>query len=487
MYNSMRMILFTLTLAMPLAAADLLRVSADGRGLETADGRAFLWLGDTAWELFHRLDREEALHYLDRRAAQGFTVIQAVVLAEGDGLRTPNAYGQVPLIDLDPRQPNEAYFEHVDFIVREAARRGMRVAMLPTWGDKVPSSNPRPGPVVFDRDNAREYGRYLGRRYREAPIVWMLGGDRPVDSEAVAEIWRAMAQGVREGDGGAHLITFHPSGEASSAWWFHNEPWLDFNVYQSGHAARFQPVYGMAADHLLLYPKKPFIDAEPPYEDIPIAFWEFIDWSLPEPVPPSILDESGLLVKTEFFKRGLFTDYDVRVHAYWNLLAGAAGFTYGNNAVWQMLPVGRTGAIPALHGWRDALERPGAMQMAHLRELFERRPLAGLHPDQSIIYGRNGGGRRHLRAALARDHTFALVYLAEGREIKVVLGKVKGDRVRVSWFNPRTGGATDGGERSNTGIATFIPPEIGEVEDWILVLDAGDVELPPLPREQGDT
>jgi hypothetical protein len=58
----------------------------------TADGRPFFWLGDTAWELFHRLNREEATRYLEDRASKGFTVIQAVALAELDGLNTPNAY-----------------------------------------------------------------------------------------------------------------------------------------------------------------------------------------------------------------------------------------------------------------------------------------------------------------------------------------------------------------------------------------------------------
>jgi hypothetical protein len=73
----------------PTAAPEGLRVSSGGRHLETLDGRPFFWLGDTAWELFHRLDREEADLYLATRAAQGFNVVQAVVLAEQDGLGTP--------------------------------------------------------------------------------------------------------------------------------------------------------------------------------------------------------------------------------------------------------------------------------------------------------------------------------------------------------------------------------------------------------------
>src|SRR5438270_13163208 len=75
------------------------RVSENHRYLIDQDGRPFFYLGDTAWELFHRLDAEEADHYLRDRAAKGFTVIQAVVLAEYGGLDVPNPYGHLPLID----------------------------------------------------------------------------------------------------------------------------------------------------------------------------------------------------------------------------------------------------------------------------------------------------------------------------------------------------------------------------------------------------
>ena len=57
-----------------------LRVTANHRYLEFTDGTPFFYLGDTAWELFHRLNREDATKYLENRAGKGFTVIQAVVL-----------------------------------------------------------------------------------------------------------------------------------------------------------------------------------------------------------------------------------------------------------------------------------------------------------------------------------------------------------------------------------------------------------------------
>ncbi|GAB4015987.1 hypothetical protein GCM10028773_07680 [Spirosoma koreense] len=113
-----------------------LKVSDNKRYLVHQDGTPFFWLGDTTWELFHRLTREEADQYLKRRAEQGYTVVQAVALAEFDGLKEPNPYGDTPLLNDNPTTPNDAYFRHVDYIVDKAAQYGIVIAFLPTWGIK---------------------------------------------------------------------------------------------------------------------------------------------------------------------------------------------------------------------------------------------------------------------------------------------------------------------------------------------------------------
>ena len=87
-----------------------IKVAADHHHFIYEDGRPFFWLGDTAWELFHRLNKEETEIYLQTRARQGFNVIQAVALAELDGLHQPNAYGETPLENDDPLKPKEKYF-----------------------------------------------------------------------------------------------------------------------------------------------------------------------------------------------------------------------------------------------------------------------------------------------------------------------------------------------------------------------------------------
>ncbi len=463
-------------LLLPLIiAAQNLRVSSNNSYLETTDGKPFLWIGDTAWELFHKLNREDATMYLKNRAEKGFTVIQAVILAEMDGLSKPNAYGEIPLIETDPTRPNEKYFEHVDFIVNEAEKLGLMVGMLPSWGDKVtPSAGG--GPVIFNERNAEIFGEFLGKRYKNKPIVWILGGDRNVANEQEKLVWRSMAKGIKKGDKGNHLMTYHPRGAHSSHEKLHNEEWLDFNVFQSGHSKKYGDVYRFCEILLEVKPRKPFLEAEPAYEDIPVEFWKYLDWNNPVRVPKDVLNNDLTIAKKEHFEQGFFNDHDVRVHAYWNFLAGACGYTYGNNAVWQMFEKGCDMAIPCLTDWREALDRPGAESMRYVRKIFEQRPFHLLIPNQSVILGNNPNDSLHVRAAVASDKSFMLVYASVGQQLNISLSEMI-NGVVAWWYNPRNGKTKEIGEIKNENSYHFIPPTSGSGNDWLLVLDNPDSKL----------
>lgn len=416
-----------------------------GRYLVTETGKPFFYLGDTAWELFHRLTREETELYLKDRAYKEFTVIQAVVLAELDGLDVPNAYGHTPLHGNDPTRPNEDYFRHVDFVVSKAEDLGLYIGMLPTWGDKV-NKKWGVGPEIFTLDNARIYGEFLGRRYRGKPIIWILGGDRPIENAMHLAIWRSMAEGLRMGDGGEHLITYHPMGGQSSTQCLHDEEWLDFNMLQSGHHARNIPNYEMITRDYERKPIKPCMDAEPCYEDHPI------NWD------PT---------------NGRFTDHDVRMAAYWSLLAGAHGHTYGCHDVWQMYEPSKYPSIShARMPWQEALQLPGSSQMRYVRALMLSRPTLFRVPDQSLIASDVGREGEHIRAARGADGSYAFIYLPVPKSVTVNLEKLKGKSVRAWWFNPRNGQAQLIGEFTRRGEKTFTPPKgDSPVEDWVLVLD----------------
>jgi hypothetical protein len=434
-----------------------LRVSENRRFLVTADGRPFFWLGDTAWELFHRQTREEAQRYLRNRAQLRFTVIQSVALAEFDGLNTPNAYGHRPLIENDPLRPdvkdgpNNDYWDHVDYVVREARSLGLYVGFLPTWGDKW-NIQRGAGPEIFTPENAESYGRWLGTRYKDTPnIVWIVGGDRPATTDAHKAIIRAMARGLRAGDAGAHLITFHPQGGEGSSTWFHDDDWLDFNMRQNGHATEYTGRYDKIKLDYNRTPVKPVLDGEPVYEDHPVSF-----------------NAANL---------GHSIGADVRRAAYWNLFGGAFGHTYGHHSVWQMWVPGRTPVNNPLLPWPDAINQPGATQMQHARALFESRPFLTRIPDDDVLVpgavptAMPGAGRYHFSATRDSDGSYAMVYAPVGRPFTVRMNKITGASVTAWWFNPRTGNATSAGRFPNTGERVFTPPDPGEMIDWVLVLD----------------
>ncbi len=434
-----------------------LKVSDNHRFLVTEDGRPFFWLGDTAWELFHRLNREDAMRYLRNRASLRFTVIQAVALAEFDGLNVPNAYGYRPLLQNDPTTPDvkdgpdNDYWDHVDFIVKQAGALGLYIGFLPTWGDKW-NIKRGAGPEIFTPENAEVYGRWLGRRYRDVPnIIWILGGDRPVETDRHRAIIRAMAHGLRDGDAGGHLITLHPTGGQGSSSVFHDDDWLDFNMRQNGHVAEFTGRYDQTRADYDRAPVKPVLDGEPLYEDHPVSF-----------NAPSL---------------GHSIASDVRRPLYWDLFGGAFGHTYGNHAVWQFWAPGRQPINNPLMYWYDAIDQPGAHQMQHARALLESRPFLTRVPDDDVIVpgpvrtSMPGAGRYHFAGTRDADGSYVMVYAPVGRPFAVRMSRISGPRVAAWWFDPRTGRATAIGTFPNTGERTFTPPNPGEMTDWVLVLD----------------
>lgn len=431
----------------------MLRVSDNRRFLVHDDGRPFFYLADTAWELFHALTRQEARQYLENRAAKGFTAIQAVVLAELNGLTEPNACGHLPLQDKDPTRPVEGYFEHVDFIVHSANKLGLFVAMLPTWGAwAVKAWNSQP---IFTLETAHGYGQFLGRRYRDANIIWVLGGDRPAEGEV--DVWRAMAGGLADGDGGRGIKTLHPSGGSSSSRWVHQEPWLDFNMMQSGHGRPFQTNWKMIDADYALSPVKPTLDGEPCYENHPVGFNR---------------------------KNWRFSDYHVRCASYWSVFHGACGITYGCHDIWMMHGPNRQRGSFSFNFWFESLNLPGAGQMRHLRRLMESRPYLTRIPDQSIIVGNPSDLSDHMAAtrdgtAGSKDATYLMLYTPLHRRPTVDTSLISAQRLNAWWYDVRTGQAMPCASNvPNEGKFAVDTPDCPEY-DWVLVVDDASRNYPP--------
>ncbi|MEI6137629.1 MAG: glycoside hydrolase family 140 protein [Mariniphaga sp.] len=419
-----------------------LKVSENKRFLVFADGTPFFYLGDTGWELFHRLTKADTEKYLENRRAKGFTVIQAVALAELDGLNTPNAEGNHPLIDNDPLKPNEVYFAHVDWVIKKAEEKGIFIGLLPTWGDKVDKQWGK-GPEIFNKDNAFQYGKWIGNRYKSFPnIIWINGGDRDGGGKN-KEIWEAIGNGIKSVDQ-RHLMTFHPCGERSSSEWFQQSEWLDFNMCQTGHGQRSFAIYKRIIAHDYdLQPVKPCFDGEPRYEDHPVG-WK-----------PEIL--------------GWFDDADVRQAMYWDLFSGGFGHTYGCHPIWQMLTPEHEPVGLARHNWYDVLDLPGAGDLVHARRLMESRPFLSRVPDQSLITSAYYPETDYVVAT--RGKGYAMVYIPTGWDVTVQLDKIGANTIRAWWFDPHNGEAKSIGNFSGNGSKTFQTPTKGRGNDWILVLD----------------
>jgi len=439
-----------------------LAVSANHRFLQQADGSPFFWLGDTAWLLFSRLGRHDTLRYLDDRQAKGFTVIQVMVLHAADE-RAAN--GAPALVDADPARPRTTpgrdsvdpaaydYWDHVDWVIDEAALRALYLALVPAWGSIVKAGQ-------LDTTNVVPFATFLARRYRDAPnVVWLVGGDARGNEHT--EVWQALGRTLRAEDP-HHLITFHPFGRTQSSTWFHAEPWLDFNMFQSGHRRYDQDTdspkrfgednWRYVLDDLAKEPRKPVLDGEPSYENIP----------------------QGLHDATQPY----WTAADARRYAYWSVFAGACGHTYGDNAVMQFhTAAAGAGSYAPRNTWREALDDPGAGQMRHLKALIESRPYFERVYDAEAVA--SGSGERYDRLIATRGRDYLFVYSYTGRPFSIRPGRITGQAFRAWWLDPRDGKAQPIGIVDRDALR-FVPPgEPGPGNDWVLVLDDASAGYPP--------
>ena len=435
------------------AAFSPLKVSDNERFLVHEDGSPFFYLGDTAWELFHRLNREEADRYLRNRSEKGFTVIQCVVIAELDGLGTPNAYGEVPFIDMDPSRPNEAYFAHVDWIVNRAESYGLFVGMLPTWGSWLGGvDKDRPNSNFFNATNVRDYGRFLGERYANKPVIWVLGGDRVADTTVA--VWELLALGIRDRVGATQLMTFHPRGGHSSSEWFHGAPWLDFHMAQSSQFPKSTNYTFIERDYALPNPI-PCMDGEPAYE-----------------YPPDPANQKRPVGPVQ-----------IRRNAYWAVFAGAHGHAYGTHPVWQMYDEGRESRWHAATPWHESLDLPGAVQVTYLKRLMLSRPFVTRIPDQSLLVSESPGGLDRIQVTRDgmpghSDATYIFAYFPRRLRAEFNTSRIPGDTLRIWWMNPRTGECSAPSECANAARMAFEPPSEAQDEDWVLIVDDASKQYP---------
>ena len=389
-----------------------IRISANRRYFVDPAGNPVFWLGTTQWQLFREYTVDEARLIIEKSKATGFDFMQVMLLGVGDGTQ-PNIHGEKPCHNDDPETPNEAYFRNVDAVMEIAREHDLAISM-----------------TVFHQryreritlEKARDWTRWLAQRYGRYPnLVWSM---TPRATEEFVPILRELAAGLREGDGGSHLITFKPDPAPYTSSFIHNEDWLDFNCMQTWRSVEL--IYPMVTKDTHLSPTKPVVMAEGAYE-------------------------SGTEYSFDV------TPLWVRRQAYYSYLAGAS-HSYGHNDSWRVLPT-----------WKQALDAPGAAQLGLLKEIFlARSEWWELTPDQSLFAegGQTEGTVLNL-AARHKDGRWTMAYLAAPASVSLRLEKLAGP-ADASWIDPRTGASQTAGRFANAGIASFSTPD--GWEDALLVL-----------------
>jgi hypothetical protein len=390
-------------------------VSDNGRYFVDKNKRPVFWLGTTQWQIFRDNTLEEARMILASAKSKGFTFIQVMLAGVGDGTK-PNVYGQKPWLDDNTLTPNAAYFENVDAVIQSAREMNL-VISLAVYHQRWRK--------IITRENARGWAVWLAQRYQLAPnIVWSMN---PEAREEFIPVVRELATGLRDGDGGRHLITFKPDPSPYSSSFLHPESWLDFNSMQTWKSVEL--IYPMVRDDYNLSPVKPVLMGEGAYE----AGTEY-----------------GFDV----------TPLWVRRQAYYSFLLGAH-HTYGHNDSWRMLPT-----------WPQALDAPGAVQMGVLKHVFqERYEWWNLVPDADILVegGRTTGTILNL-GARHKEGRWVMAYLGGPASIAVDLTKIAGaDQCGAFWIDPRTGTPFPIGDFSTDANHRFTTPD--GWEDALLIVE----------------
>jgi len=429
-----------------------IKVSKNQHYFVTEEEKPFFWLGDTGWLTFGKLDRESINKYFQDRKTKGFNVVQVMVL---HNINAVNVYGDAALIKEDVSKPLTTagnnfnnkdeydYWDHVDFTLDVAQKNGIYVAMVPVWGTNVSKGN------KVNKEQAEKYAKFLADRYKNRTnVIWLNGGD--THGNEFMDIWNAIGNTLKTNNPD-QLVTFHPFGRTDSSENYHNASWLDFNMFQSGHRRYDQDSiktnfkednYKFVQRDLTLKPTKPTLDGEPSYEGIPHG--------LHDTLQPK------------------WTDNDVRRYGYWSVFAGAAGYTYGHNAVMQMFRKGDKPAYGNKELWSSAINAPGAGQMVYIKKLILSFPYLERVPDQSLIANQ---GEKYDYLVATKGEKYALIYTYNGRKMILNMGKISGDKVTASWYNPRNGKETKIGIVDNKGTKEFQPSgDKKDGNDWILIL-----------------
>jgi hypothetical protein len=402
-------------------------------------GVPFLILGESPQAMIGNLSEADADLFLSNRKSHGFNTVWINLLcatytgchADGttfDGLAPFTTGNTLPTYDLST--PHEAYFARADRMLQLAAKYGFLVILDPaetgSWLTVLRSNG---------LAKARAYGRYLGTRYKDVPnIVWMSGNDfqswRTQSDDALVQ---EVALGIKETDPN-HIHTVE----------------LDTPVSSSLNDSSWAPIISLNAAYTY----------SPTYAEVLHAY----NQSASMPV---------FMVEANYEFENNSTPAILRRQEYWTSLSGATGQLYGNHYTWVFST-----------GWKNQLDTPGAVQIAHVKALFEPRAWYELVPDQvhTVVTAGYGtfsstgsiDGNDYVTAARTPSGTLVMAYVPSARTVTVDMSQLSGPAT-ARWYNPVVGTFTSltGSPFAHTGSNDFTTPgtHADGAKDWVLILE----------------
>jgi hypothetical protein len=174
---------------------------------------------------------------------------------------------------------------------------------------------------------------------------------------------------------------------------------------------------------------------------------------------------------------------------YLSVFAGAFGYAYGHNALWQMSPHTAqkwmlSGWPPGVASWKDALGTTAVEQLHHIRTLLYSRPYSTRIPDQSLILAGQGEDIAN-RMQAARDGTdglsdatYIMVYRAAQGAITLKTRTIAARKLNIWRFSPATGKSVAIKSSVPNNGELSIGNRLDSEDDDVIVIDGADRNYP---------
>lgn len=459
------------------------KVSSNGRYLETASGKPWLMVGDSPWSVIGNLSESKAQAYFADREPHGFNAVLISLLCDRyeecasdgdtyDGIApfTGGCGGAGCPAGYNLADPDASYFTRAHDIVAAAKADGVEVVL-----DPIPTDGCERGWEATLKSNGNgttgssspdyQYGVYLGNEFKDLPnIIWQAGNDfqcftnSAIDADALA-----VEKGIQSTDpsalqtmelaycsrGGDTCIGYSSLDDTTHNW---------TGVLALNEAYSYSPQY---AEDLHAYNQSPTM--------------------------PTILGEANYEgernIGTDGCAYASSDPLNCRLAEWWTMTSGATGQLYGGPCY------GGTNSTRL-----SSCDTRGVEQLAYQTNLLENLgEWYNLVPDQRHALVIAGYGTcpttgsivsvKCVTDAETPDQKLALAYFPDPggtfATITVNLGHMaKRERTTARWFDPTDGDSAGiaGSPFADSGTHTFTPPGRNSEgdSDWVLVLQVSE-------------